>query len=217
MGGVDERAPDIRVGDDERRAVDSLLQRAHAEGRITLMEYDERSGRCWEARTRADLDALTHDLPRPAVERRAVEVPGSPARAAPGARHDRSPFSRAMGVAGTVAALAVLGYAGVQVLGAADGRAVFGDTTVSAVPGQEELQVGMLFGDIDVVVPDGTHVATTGTVLAGDVRCARACTPAGPGERTLVVDASGALGDVQVFTETEFSARSAGEDRRGDR
>jgi hypothetical protein len=202
MGDVDP-GPEMRVGDDDRRAVDTRLQRAHAEGRITLTEYDDRAERCWKARTQADLDVLTRDLPSAFSGTR--PAPHAPAR-------PRRP--RLAGTLGGIAVLAVLGYAGVQVLGAADGRAVLGDTTVNVAAGQEKVQVGMLLGDVTVVVPDDAHVARTGTVIAGDVTCGQACTPAPPGGRTLVVDASGALGDVHVLTASESAARPSG---RGDR
>jgi hypothetical protein len=58
-------ADDLRASDAEReRVVDHL--RTHAgEGRLTVEDLDERLGRAYAATTRAELAALTADLPQP--------------------------------------------------------------------------------------------------------------------------------------------------------
>ncbi|MFE2754387.1 DUF1707 domain-containing protein [Actinosynnema sp. NPDC059335] len=53
----------IRASDNDRAAVAAELIRAHTEGRLTLTEFDERTRAVHEARTYADLAALTADLP----------------------------------------------------------------------------------------------------------------------------------------------------------
>jgi hypothetical protein len=55
---------DVRASDTERAAAVELLQTAVAEGRITMTEFEERAQAAFAARTRAELDALTADLPR---------------------------------------------------------------------------------------------------------------------------------------------------------
>ena len=58
----------VRASDAERDAVVQALGAAHAEGRLTMDELQERVERGVAARTREDLDALTADLPaRPRV------------------------------------------------------------------------------------------------------------------------------------------------------
>ncbi|PSL54776.1 uncharacterized protein DUF1707 [Saccharothrix carnea] len=52
-----------RAADDDRNAVVEELTRAHTEGRLTLTEFDERTRAAHEARTYAELSALTADLP----------------------------------------------------------------------------------------------------------------------------------------------------------
>ena len=54
----------IRASDAERTAAVELLQTAVGEGRITMTEFEERTQAAFAARTRADLDVLTADLPR---------------------------------------------------------------------------------------------------------------------------------------------------------
>jgi hypothetical protein len=58
-------APAIRASDKERDAAVERLQVAFAEGRIDDQEFDERMRSALTARTRADLDRLLADLPRP--------------------------------------------------------------------------------------------------------------------------------------------------------
>jgi hypothetical protein len=52
-----------RVSDADRGLVAGQLKKAHAEGRLDLDEFDERTRQVWEARTFGDLAAVTADLP----------------------------------------------------------------------------------------------------------------------------------------------------------
>lgn len=52
---MDESRPEVRIGDRERREVDTRLQDAYADGVLTMTEYEERSARAWAARTRSEL------------------------------------------------------------------------------------------------------------------------------------------------------------------
>jgi hypothetical protein len=62
----------VRVGDAERERVAEQLAGAHAEGRLTLAEYDERVRAAHGAVVAADLAPLTADLPAPARAPRAA-------------------------------------------------------------------------------------------------------------------------------------------------
>jgi hypothetical protein len=55
--------PDLRVSHDDREQVVAALQRHTAAGRLTLDEFGERVDRALAAVTRADLAAVTRDLP----------------------------------------------------------------------------------------------------------------------------------------------------------
>lgn len=60
----------VRVGDVERDAVATQLREHYADGRLTLDELNERLDQAFAARTRADLNTVTRDLPyisRPAA------------------------------------------------------------------------------------------------------------------------------------------------------
>jgi hypothetical protein len=54
---------DLRVSDAERQAVARRLERALRDGRLMIVEFDERVRAAYGARTRGDLDDLTDDLP----------------------------------------------------------------------------------------------------------------------------------------------------------
>jgi len=77
-GETEQRpAPAIRASDQDRDAVAQRLQQAFAERRLDDDEFDERMRAALTARTGADLEKLTADLPAPA--------PGSSVQAAPAA------------------------------------------------------------------------------------------------------------------------------------
>lgn len=218
MGGVaDEREPDgpgtgaLRVGDAERRAVDARLQHAHGEGRLTLVEYEERAAQAWAARTRGELDVLTHDLPAggPAA---AVVPAGSTAKAL--APTGAPVWLRRLGRgAGVVALAGVLLFGAGRLASADDGSAVFSTRTISVADGQDRVELGVLFASVDVVVPDDVRVVPTGTTVFGSVDCDAACGRLGV--REVVVDVSGAFGSADIRTRSEVAAELA-EDQRDD-
>ena len=77
------RPPAVRVSDQERDAVAQRLQQAFAERRLDDDEFDERMRAALTARTSADLDLLTADLPAAPASSAA---PGTPSSAVPSAR-----------------------------------------------------------------------------------------------------------------------------------
>lgn len=54
---------ELRVSDAERQAVARRLERAFRDGRLTVVEFDERTQAAYAATTRRELDDLTEDLP----------------------------------------------------------------------------------------------------------------------------------------------------------
>jgi hypothetical protein len=61
MNGRDRQ---VRASDADREDVVRQLGRGLRDGRLTVDEFDDRVQRAYAARTLADLDDLTHDLPR---------------------------------------------------------------------------------------------------------------------------------------------------------
>jgi hypothetical protein len=115
----------------------------------------------------------------------------------PPARRRRGP--RAGGVVGAVVTaglVAVGAYGAVQVLGAEDGAAVFGSRTVVVEPEQTDVEVGVLFGSVRVVVPDDVRARTGGTIVFGSTSCRRVCT--GDQDTVVSVRGNGAFGSIEV-------------------
>jgi hypothetical protein len=68
-----------RAADADRRRVEGLLRTAYDDGRLTVVELEERLERVHEARTYRDLEALVVDLPYDHSFLRAyVELPAQP-------------------------------------------------------------------------------------------------------------------------------------------
>jgi hypothetical protein len=57
--------PEVRASDAERERAVARLRDASAEGRLTLEEFTQRIDQAYEARTRAELEELTRDVPGP--------------------------------------------------------------------------------------------------------------------------------------------------------
>jgi uncharacterized protein DUF1707 len=70
--------PSLRIGDRERDAVAAELQEHYAHGRLTLEEFNQRIDAVFAAKTQADLNRITRDLPH---VRDWGQLPGSAARA----------------------------------------------------------------------------------------------------------------------------------------
>ena len=71
----------LRAGNDDRKQVTDWLQAQYVAGRLSSLELEERIERALAARTVADLDALTADLPPvPPARAMAAEPPSSVAR-----------------------------------------------------------------------------------------------------------------------------------------
>jgi hypothetical protein len=195
IGYVDEPpTPELRIGDRERRAVDAHLQQAHGDGVLTLIEYDERAASCWAARTQRELDELVRDLPpyRPGPD----EAPTVVAVPEPDFGPSKPIGQRLARAAVGVVALGAALFLGSQIITAPDGATVFSNREITVAPGQDRVELGMLFGRVDVVVPEGMRARSTGTVIFGGTDCALACTGPGP---EVVVDVTGAFGSVDIL------------------
>ena len=60
---VPATSADLRVSDADRQAMIDDLRRHTGDGRLTLDEFEERVDEALRARTRADLDTVTRELP----------------------------------------------------------------------------------------------------------------------------------------------------------
>jgi hypothetical protein len=197
-----------RASDAEREAVVARLRDAAAEGRLTVEELAERIDAAYDAKTQAELEPLTADLPAPGAGgpgSSPVGVAGS--APAPG---DRPGPSLLLGILGggnrrgrwrVPERMTV-----VNVLGGAD--LDLREATLSAP--EVEITVYSVLGGSDIVVPEGVHVELEGFALLGgnDLRLTGA-EPA-PGAPVVRVRAWSLLGGTDVKMEGSDRSRRRG-------
>jgi hypothetical protein len=203
---VDPPESEIRVGDRERRETDDRLRVAYNDGVLTLTEYDERDALCWAACTRGDLDELVRDLPPPHPPDPVTEELPEP--------EPPNPWVHRWRIA-AIAGAALLGIGllfGVPALGSADGMSFFGSRAVTTLD-RNAVDVGVLFGSVQVVVPDNVRVRTNGAVAFGSFNCAEACSSGNALQREVLVNGSGAFGSVDILRQSQLNRRVADHQR----
>jgi Domain of unknown function (DUF1707) len=86
VDGMSNASDSLRVSDDDRERVAAVLRDAVGRGQLSLAEVDGRLRAAYAAVTRADLAAVTADLPAAAPPRPRVAVPAqAPVPAGPAA------------------------------------------------------------------------------------------------------------------------------------
>jgi hypothetical protein len=216
-GAVTEPQPEMRIGDREREAIDQRLRAAHADGVLTLGEYDERAAACFAARTQNELDVLVRDLP-PAPDApslvKAASSTATPSAPAPPAQRHGSGRGRNSLIAIGIVALGV--FAGTQVVGSADGVSIFGNSRVTVNPGADRVEVGMMFGNVTVVIPDNVQAVPAGFTIFGNKNCELACQPGPAGARQVVVRGNGAFGNINIVRPGETLNKDKDKDKDDD-
>ena len=163
-----------RASDAEREAVVARLRDAASEGRLTVDELAERIDAAYAAKTHAELEPLTADLPATPMPTATTSTPatGPPARTTSslvlgilggGDRRGRWRVPPRMTV--------------VNVMGGADL-----DLRDAVVEGPElEITVISIMGGSDIVVPEGVDVELGGFAVMGanDLKLGRDAPPAG--------------------------------------
>ncbi|MFV2013396.1 MULTISPECIES: DUF1707 SHOCT-like domain-containing protein [unclassified Micromonospora] len=176
MSDLPDRLPPdrLRASDADREQVAEVLRAAAAEGRIDLPELDERLGRVYAARTYAELEPLTRDIPRAvsdSVARRGDHglEPSRPSQWAVAVMSGVDRRGRWV-APGRLRALAFWGG------GRFDLRQAQLDANVIRI------QAWAIMGGIEIVVPDDAEVSITGVGVMGDFgqRAAGLGSPGGP-------------------------------------
>lgn len=182
----------IRVSDEERlRTVEMLGEHAGA-GRLTLGELEERIGRAYEATTRAELAALTADLPEPATTPR-------PAR-----RVTRWLVSIMSGSTRT-ARRRLSGHVNVVVVMGGDDI----DLREAEIEGDElVINVFSCMGGTDIYVPDTVDLDVSGFAIFGGTDERGSRRRARPGAPLIRVRCFALMGAVEVW---RLPAETAGQ------
>jgi hypothetical protein len=174
---------EVRASDAERERAMGRLREAASEGRLTFEELADRVEAAARAVTRADLERLTEDLP--------TEPPPPPAAL------DGPLPTRASTVFGDVR------RGGEWTLPAAGKwQSFFGDVVLDVrrakVPGPVvRIDAGSIFGDVELLVPEGVEVEVRSRTLFGDVK-QEAGEAAAAGAPRIVLTGGTAFGDVRV-------------------
>lgn len=151
---MSDQHPELRVSDADREATVVRLREAGGEGRLTLEELADRVERADAARTWADLDALTADLPAASPGARLAPEPPSRERrwvvAIMGGEQRKGRWRPSR----RTNAIAVMGGVDIDLREAelADGAEIL------AVP---------IMGAVTVTVPEGVSVEMSGFALMG--------------------------------------------------
>jgi Domain of unknown function (DUF1707)/Cell wall-active antibiotics response 4TMS YvqF len=184
----------LRAADTDRDQTAELLRRAAAEGRITFEELDERIARAYAAKTFADLETLTSDLPGPGVRAPAPaaqryqppEVPaGTPAPSFSVAILSGAQRAGPWPVPSSYTAVAVLGSVELDLRHA---RLTAAEVTIRAFS---------LLGGISITVPEDMEVDVSGIGFMGAFDH-QASGPGSPGAPRLRVVGFAMMGGVEV-------------------
>jgi hypothetical protein len=185
----------LRASDADRERIANVLRDAAGDGRLTMAELDERLDAVYAAKTYAELEPITHDLPATG----AAHVPA----VSPGAGSDPARFGARGTSAGAVAILGGFSRKGNWVVpktfnafmllggGEIDMRdARFEDREVS-------IHIVAILGGCEVIVPEDATVRVTGVGILGAFEHSDSGggSPDGP---VITIDGLALLGGVDV-------------------
>ena len=184
-GDQRDGARPVRASDDEREAVVTELQAAVGAGRLDLDEFGQRAAAAYAAATTAELAELLADLPRPGAA-------GTPAAEVVGERGPR-------------AVTTVFGDVRLSPTSGPPERAstVFGDIRIDlrGLRSSAEtlhLQLGTVFGDVEVIVSEGVAAEIEGWTVFGDRRTELAPVHRLPGTPRVLVRGWTVFGDLRL-------------------
>lgn len=185
----------LRASDTDRDHVAGILREAAAEGRLTMEELDQRLDSVYTAKTYAELEPITHDLPHPG----AAHVPAPSAAPA-------SDVHRFGGEATSSAAIAFMGgfsrrgdwvvpkdFTAVAVMGGGEldlREARYAEPVVN-------IHVVAIMGGIEITVSEDADVQVTGIGIMGgfDHRVIGGGQPGGP---KIIINGMALMGGVEV-------------------
>ncbi|NYD51243.1 hypothetical protein BJY14_007226 [Actinomadura luteofluorescens] len=184
-------APEMRAGDADRERVAQVLRDAAGEGRLTLDELDERLDAVYAAKTYAELEPITRDLPSPG--RAAPPATGADWRPVHGAPSWRSGIGimsgfRRAGVWNVPRRFRAFAFWGGGRIDLREARFEEGQVVIRALA---------IMGGFEIIVPDDITVHVNGLGIMGGFD-QRASGPGVPGSPTVVVKGLAFWGGVGV-------------------
>lgn len=147
---------DLRISDQDRDTTLDLLGQHAAAGRLTLDELEDRAGGALAAKTRAELDAVTGDLPVQAQQRAARRKPVRWMVAVMGGSHRRGRFR-------TESVLNVVAVMGGDEVDLRDAEIDGGELAVNAIS---------IMGGATIYLPETVDIEVSGvSIMGGNVEC----------------------------------------------
>lgn len=181
-----DRPSEMRASDADRDQVARLLNDAHADGRLTVEEYNERLDLLYTGKTHGDLDRLAADLHHEGTalaRRRSALVPQERVRTQVALLSETNarPTGR---VKGRLVAVSMLGNVHIDL------------SHASIDPAGVVIVARALLGAVNITVPADARVNMTGLPVVGSLSPTREPGPVdGP---TVVVKAFAGLGSVTI-------------------
>jgi len=202
----------LRASDADRERVAEILREAAGDGRLTMEELDERLDAVYAAKTYAELEPITRDLPQAG----AAPVPAT----APAPAGD---LSRVGGTPSSNGAFAILGgfsrkgewvvpkeFSAVAILGGGEidlRNARFAEPVVT-------IHAVTILGGIEITVPDDVTVDVTGVGILGAFEHV-ARSEGQPGGPKIIINGVAILGGVEVKRKPPKKCRQGEELDRG--
>ena len=198
----------LRASDADRERVAETLREAAGDGRLSMEELDERLEAVYAAKTYAELEPITRDLPTPGI-------PNMPAPAVPPGG-DPARFG---GVPTSHTAIAIMGgfsrkgdwvvpkqFTAVAIMGGGEidlREARFAEPVVT-------INAVALMGGIEITVPEDATVRVNGVGLMGgfDHRSSGTGAPGGP---TIIINGAAIMGGVDVRRRPPRKSKRDGE------
>jgi hypothetical protein len=155
----------LRASDADRERVANVLREAAGDGRLTMDELDERLDAVYAAKTYAELEPITHDLPD-------ADAPNAPARAS-APRRDPARFGGVPTSSGAVAILGGFTRKGDWVVPKEFTAFLFmggGEIDLRDAKFTERevtIHIAAILGGCEVIVPEDATVYVTGVGILG--------------------------------------------------
>ena len=167
MSDSPDHSPELRIADSDRDRAAEVLREAHAQGRITVDELDERLTSVYSAKTFADLVPVTRDLP--AVGQAAAAASAAPARSRIGGSPKTARFSKSLAILGGAARdgawVVPPEYTAIATLGG-----IKLDMSESTFAGPETvIKAYAVLGGMEITVPDDAEVEVGVVGIMGGV------------------------------------------------
>ncbi len=203
----------LRASDSDRERVADILRQAAGDGRLTMEELDQRLDAVYAAKTYADLEPITKDLPQAGAARAPAPAPvpaGDVARIG-GVPTSHSAIAVLAGVERKGAWVVPASFSAVTILGGVEidfREARFAERVVT-------VHVVAILGGVEITVPEDVTVHVSGVGIMGGFE--HGASGAGqPGGPEIIINGVAILGGVEVRRKPlKKSRRERLESRRG--